>query len=229
MSSAGRRVAVFIDYQNCYGWARRAFFGAGDPQLHGHFKPLRFAELLAGKGPGRYQLVYTGVYCGLPDATKDPQTHSARRKQMASWTASGVTVVPRALRYPHGWTAGGPIKSEEKGIDVKLSIDAVMMALRGEYDIGIIASCDSDLTPTVEALIDMANRPVIREVVIRSRADAGEIETVETEEIARVVHVEVIAWVGTSTRISVAGQTVTTRWVGDKDFRAVQDTTAYSI
>jgi hypothetical protein len=149
---------------------------------------------------------------------------------MASWTASGVTVVSRALRYPHGWTAGGPIKSEEKGIDVKLSIDAVMMALRGEYDAGIIASCDSDLTPTVEALIDMAKQPVIREIVTRSRAETGDlIETLEAEEIARVVDVEVIAWVGTSSRIAVAGQTVTTRWIGDKDFRAVQDTTAYSI
>jgi len=125
---------------------------------------------------------------------------------------------------------GGAVRAEEKGIDVKLSIDAVMMALRGEYDVGIVASCDSDLTPTVEALVEMARQPVIREVVLRTQAETGEVvETIEAQEIARTVAVEVIAWVGTSSRIAVSGMQLTTRWISDKDFRAVQDTTAYTI
>lgn len=232
MTLARRQVAVFIDYQNCYNWARRAFYNQADPSTVGHFNPRKFAEMLAGKGPGRFDLVYCGAYCGLPDGSKDPATYAARRKQMARWTALGATPVARPLRYPHGWVPGGKIKPIEKGVDVKLAVDAVMMALRGEYEVGIIASCDSDLAPAVEAIIELSERPVIEEAVMAASTadDRGGIEEVVVEQVterARKVSVEVVAWKDTTSRLSVPGRTLTERWVSEKDFRAVSDSQSY--
>jgi hypothetical protein len=100
---ARRRVAVFIDYQNCYGCARAAFHTNTDPGWCGHFSPRRLANLLASKGTSPYELTFVGVYAGLPDSTKDPRTYGARRKQMAGWEKEIVTVRARPLRYPHDW------------------------------------------------------------------------------------------------------------------------------
>lgn len=41
-------------------------------------------------------------------------------------------------------------KAEEKGIDVALAIDFVAMAVEDKYDVGVIASCDTDLRPALE-------------------------------------------------------------------------------
>jgi hypothetical protein len=46
-------------------------------------------------------------------------------------------------------------RAEEKGIDVKLAVDFISMAIRGDYDIGIIMSEDTDLVPALEAVINL--------------------------------------------------------------------------
>ena len=226
-----RRAAVFIDYQNCYGWARRAFFADGDPQVHGHFNPRRFAEMLAAKAE-HLEVVYAGVYCGLPHPDKDPRSHAARSKQIAAWESQGATVVARPLRYPHGWRLGGQIRPIEKGIDVKLAIDAVMLALRGDYDVGILASCDTDLVPVLEAVIALGRDAVLEESVIETEVDAdGSVrELVGLKRLSQSslkVEIEVIGWAGTGTWLSASEEKVPVRWVGQKDFKAVQDHTVY--
>ncbi len=154
------RIAVFIDYQNCYGAAREAFHDPKhDPVQWGNIRPKALALLLAGKGGRHSDLAYVGVYICLPDATLDPQTNRARLKQIAAWEAAGVRVVSRPLRYPPKWSRERP---EEKGIDVKLAIDAVMMAVRDQYDIAILASTDTDLVPVAEALLELRGNQASR-------------------------------------------------------------------
>jgi hypothetical protein len=58
----------------------------------------------------------------------------------------------RALRYPRGYPTLPP---QEKGVDVKLAVDFVAMAIRGEYDVGILMSEDTDLKPAIEAVIEL--------------------------------------------------------------------------
>jgi hypothetical protein len=41
-------------------------------------------------------------------------------------------------------------KPGEKGIDVALTIDFAVMAVRGEFDVGVIFSTDTDLKPALE-------------------------------------------------------------------------------
>ncbi len=63
-----RRVAVFIDYQNCLGQARIAFCEPTDPATAGQLLPRALAHFLASKEKGSYRLVYCGVYCGIAAA-----------------------------------------------------------------------------------------------------------------------------------------------------------------
>jgi NYN domain len=44
-------------------------------------------------------------------------------------------------------------KPEEKGVDVQLAVDFIAMAIRGEYDVGVLMSEDTDLKPPLEAVV----------------------------------------------------------------------------
>jgi hypothetical protein len=50
--------------------------------------------------------------------------------------------VQRPLRYPKAWPAE---RAQEKGVDVALAVDFVMLAVTGAHDVGILVSTDTDL------------------------------------------------------------------------------------
>ena len=77
-------------------------------------------------------------------------------KQCAAWDRAGVTIIPRTLRYPYGWPNAGR-SAQEKGIDVALSIDFVTMAIENRYDVGILASADTDMIPALEYVARQTN------------------------------------------------------------------------
>jgi uncharacterized LabA/DUF88 family protein len=194
------RIAVFIDYQNCYGAARDAFHRPGAHARYGHFHPRDMAELLAAKGGPDYDLTFVGVYCGIADRRRDPRTSAARARQVAAWRRhGGVTAVTRPLRYPRGWPRE---KAQEKGIDVKIAIDALMLAVQRKYDIAVIASCDSDLAPLAEALFEL-------------------------QRLTGAPGVEAIAWNGRGGRIGLRGKQMAYREVDERDYLAMQDITDY--
>lgn len=205
VGASPRRVAVFIDYQNCYGAARETFFAPLDPPHLGGVDPMKLAHVMAAQGHGEYQLIYVGVYCGIAERRKDLATFQARTKQITAWRAAAVNVFARPLRYPFGWTLGGPIKAEEKGVDVKLAIDAVMMAVGGQYDVAILASADSDLVPVAEALLEV-------------KATKG------------TPAVECIAWKGSGyqQKLGLGGKaTITYCWI--TDYASIEDSTDYNL
>ena len=200
-----RQVAVFIDYQNCYRIARELFHDHEvDPAHLGNLKPIQLANLLASKGTGAYSLVHVGVYCGIADPRRDPRTHGARQRQIESWKSSGVTVFARPLRYPPVWAARAGEKPREKGVDVKLAIDAVVMAVEGKYDTALIASCDTDLDPVVDALLELQGT------------------------IGRPTSVEAIAWKDRANKLTQV-EGLTYRWLGEHDYSAVRDPTDYNV
>ena len=154
-----RRVILFVDAQNTYKGARDAFFDPASPGRVGQFDPRRLGELIASKIPfgdsgETREISAVRVYTGRPDSSRDPKSYAAHRRQCARWEASGVTVIPRTLRYPWKWPAE---KAEEKGIDVALAIDFVVMAVEHAYDIGIIMSTDSDPKPALEYVMAKPN------------------------------------------------------------------------
>jgi uncharacterized LabA/DUF88 family protein len=198
-----KKVAVFVDWQNCYNWARRAFHADHDPSPSGQVRPGAFAQLLAEKGPGPREVVHIGMYRGRPDPRKDPKTYAAHMRHCAAWERECGTLLnlrTRTLRYPHGWPSHG-LRAEEKGIDVQFAIDAMLMAARGEYDVAILATADSDLLPVAEGLMLL-------------KATGGP-------------DVEVIGWGGVSVKLEVPD--VPVRWIGPLDYKTVRDNTDYNI
>jgi uncharacterized LabA/DUF88 family protein len=110
---------------------------------------VRLARHLAADSPYDRQLEQVRIYRGQPDPSKDPKGYAACSRQVGIWRQSPlVTVTTRTLRYPQGWPnpyqAGE--RPQEKGIDVALAIDFVVMAVRDEYDVGILMSTDTDLS-----------------------------------------------------------------------------------
>lgn len=143
------RLALFVDAQNVYKGAQRAFFLFSAYHPEGQFDPMKLGELISSRPPPDTTRVLhqVRVYTGRPDATKEPKTHAAHMKQCAAWERAGATVITRSLRYPSDWPN---VKPQQKGVDVALAIDFVALAIDGEYDVGVIASTDTDLRPALE-------------------------------------------------------------------------------
>ncbi len=149
------RVGVFIDGQNITIGARHAFGGPG------HLHPLLLGRALAGDG----ELVEIRYATGIPDPDVDPEraARAARRHDLIRRT--DVRVLERTLRYRWEWAVrdrdlpnprgrDGEVRQarveawnrgQEKGIDVWLALDALVMCTRADLDRVVIASADSDL------------------------------------------------------------------------------------
>lgn len=151
-------VVVFLDWQNVYKGARETFCAYGAPHWQGQVDPVALAGHLAADSPFDRQLKQVRIYRGLPDATRDPRGNSACLRQTAIWQHDALAhVTMRPLQYPRGWpTAHQPgERPREKGIDIALAIDFVTMAVRGEYEVGILMSTDTDMKPALESVAEL--------------------------------------------------------------------------
>jgi uncharacterized LabA/DUF88 family protein len=201
---ASRRVVVFLDYQNAYHRARDAFCAHDAAAREGQVDPLALGRLLAGRVPGG-RVAGVRLYRGRPSKRRDPRSHSGYRRQTARQVERGeglVTVISRDLRYPPDWPRR---PAQEKGIDVALAVDFVMMVARGEFEVGILFSSDTDLVPALEAVL--ALRPQDSPAC------------------------EVAAWAAPGVRprsLSVRGASIRRHLLSEADFRTVADHTNYT-
>jgi hypothetical protein len=170
------------------------------PVTHGQFWPLTLAKTLAVAGRHEYSLTFVGVYCGAADPRRDAKTAGARQRQVEAWRYNGATVFTRPLRYPKDWP---DVPAVEKGVDVMLAIDFVTMAVARKYDVGILASCDTDLVPAVEAVLALTG----------PGAPA----------------VELIAWANGSSKIGIPDRSLVYREIGAMDYRNIHDPTDYNV
>lgn len=145
-------VVVLVDAQNVYKDAREQFFVPGASHVLGQFDPLELGKLIATRRPTGSekedrQLLEVRVYSGSPSPAKDPKSYAAHRRQRAAWETSGVLCSLRPLRYPREYPALPP---QQKGVDVSLAIDLVVLALDGVCDVLVVVSTDTDLMPAIE-------------------------------------------------------------------------------
>jgi hypothetical protein len=109
-------------------------------------------------GDPQYELHQVRIYRGLPDPRRDPHGNRAAHRQIAAWRRDpAVTVNTRTFQYPRNYPASPP---QEKGIDVQLALDFAMMAVRDEYDVGILMSNDTDLRPALEEVMNLGSQTV---------------------------------------------------------------------
>ncbi len=194
------RVVLFVDYQNAYRHARDAFHDHSPaPYWMGQFDPAALGAFITGRHGQERELRQVRMYRGMPDATKEQRANRAVRRQIAKWQAHPlVEVTTRPLRYPPDYPSS---RAQEKGIDVQLALDFAMMAVRNEYDIGILMSNDTDLRPALEEVIQLGTHTV-----------------------------EVAAWhplTAQRRRLTVRGSPLYCRWIDYRAYSTIQDNTDY--
>lgn len=199
------KVVIFLDWQNVYKGAREAFCSWGSAHWEGQVDPVALAQHLAGDSPFDRELYQVRIYRGLPDATRDPRGNAACLRQAASWDQSPlVKVTTRPLLYPRGWPDSHQPgeRPREKGIDIALAIDFVTMAVRGEYQVGILMSTDTDMKPALEAVADLTSTEAVRAEVAAWSADGRHNRRLAISSRRLYCH-----WVGKDVYDGVADQT----------------------
>ncbi len=198
------RVAVFIDGQNVHQDFRRAFCDPHDSSRIGAFDPMALAGLIVRRGPDFEDWTLTEVrtYVGSPNSSRERVAAVAHDRQVAAWRAAGVTVRARPLLYPEDWPRQ---RARQKGVDVELAVDVVQQAIAGEYEVGVVASTDTDLVPAIEAVYRLrGSNPTPR--------------------------ICVVSYAGLPKRIRLPdtrGPAIYSFELSRADFEAVQDTTDY--
>jgi uncharacterized LabA/DUF88 family protein len=146
-----KRAAVFVDGQNLFHGAREAF-GYRYP----NYDILKLAQHICQSQ--NWNLVQTRFYTGVPDPTDDAQKSAFWSAKLAAMGRQGIVVYSRALRYrnktvrlPNGSTQTF-LHGEEKGIDVRIAIDVIGMAVRNEYDVAVVFSQDQDLSEVADEI-----------------------------------------------------------------------------
>ncbi len=150
-----KRTVAFFDGQNLFHSAREAF---------GHPYPNYGVPALAFRvcQDQSWQLTQVRFYTGIPEPTDNAFWHSFWPNKLAVMGRRGVHIFSRSLRYrnkviklPDGTTR--PILvGEEKGVDVRIALDIVRMAHRGEYDVALVFSQDQDLSEVAEEVRTIA-------------------------------------------------------------------------
>jgi uncharacterized LabA/DUF88 family protein len=140
-----KRTIAFIDGQNLFHHARQAF---------GYHFPNYDVQQLATAVCARHGWTLSRVqfYTGVPSAADNAFWHGFWANKLAMMGRRGVRVYSRALVYRNktiavpGFGSHTFLSGEEKGIDVRLALDALDAAHRDECDVALIFSQDQDLS-----------------------------------------------------------------------------------
>ena len=84
--------------------------------------------------------------------------HGYWERRLLAMRRAGITVFSRPIRYrtktirlPNGNTVESEV-GQEKGIDLRLGLDVVRLAARGELDVAVIYSQDQDLVEVADEI-----------------------------------------------------------------------------
>jgi uncharacterized LabA/DUF88 family protein len=136
---------AFIDGSNMRHSARTAF-----GEAFANFNPLALAETVcADQG---WTLAGVHLYLGVPDIRVSEDAHYALVKRCARWRRQGVKVFTRTLLED----AGGGVR--EKGIDVRLALDAIELYRKGAYNVALIFSQDQDFAELASEIKSLARQ-----------------------------------------------------------------------
>lgn len=138
-----------MDGQNLFYAVKKAF-GYNYP----NYDPKALAQKICEEQG--WQLTEVFFYTGMPDSTDDVFWHSFWTRKLAVMGTRGVKIFTRSLRYRNQTIAlpNGKMTTvlvgQEKGVDVRIALDIVRMALDNRYDVALILSQDQDLSEAAD-------------------------------------------------------------------------------
>ncbi|MCC6653263.1 MAG: NYN domain-containing protein [Candidatus Eisenbacteria bacterium] len=146
-----KRVIAFIDGQNLF-FAAKAAFGYNHP----NYDPLALARRVTeSRG---WDLVGVSFYTGVPARSDNPRWSAFWAEKLGFMGTRGVRTFSRTLRYrtqvvtlPDGSVTKIRV-GQEKGIDVRLALDAVRLAREDAYDVALVFSQDQDLSEVADEI-----------------------------------------------------------------------------
>jgi uncharacterized LabA/DUF88 family protein len=194
------QVTVFIDYQNAHLSGHEMYCPEDEQAHHCLIDPVKLAECTVRKRAPGGELAAVYAYRGRPDPRHEALSASRSDRQAAAWKADPrLTMVRRPLAYPRDYGETWCTEpAREKGIDVSLAIDVVRMAIRNEFEVGIVFSRDTDLLPAIEFAFDTPG-----------------------------AHLEVATWEGAS-RLRLKYRQLYCHMLNEQDFIAVRDPRNYA-
>ena len=168
---AVKRAIAFFDGQNLYRHAKDAF-----GYHHPNYDPQRlFAAVCADKGGENGGVRF---YTGTPAHEHSPMWHDYWANRLLGMRRDGIIVESRPIRYRRRDVelADGSVETkyipQEKGIDLRLALDAVRPARVGQLDVAVIFSQDQDLAEVVREVKEIA-RDTDRWIRVVSAYPAG--------------------------------------------------------
>jgi len=144
-----KRAIAYFDGQNLFHAAKYAF---------GYSWPNYDPVLLARNVCTRMGWRLDGVrfYTGIPGLEANPYWHGFWSNKLAAMGRAGVVNVTRPLKYrsqlielPEGGAQSAMV-GQEKGVDVRIALDLVRHARRGECDVLLVFSQDQDLAEAAD-------------------------------------------------------------------------------
>jgi uncharacterized LabA/DUF88 family protein len=154
---AVKRAVIFVDGQNLFHHAHEAF---------GYHYPNYDIQKLARsvcESEG-WKLSGTRFYTGVPDRADNPFWNAFWIARLSAMGRQGIKVFSRPLRYRNKTVklTDGSLHSflhgEEKGIDVRIALDVISMAVRDEMDVAVVFSQDQDLSEVADEIRVIAHQ-----------------------------------------------------------------------
>jgi uncharacterized LabA/DUF88 family protein len=142
LEPVNKRTVAFFDGQNLYHTAREAF-----NVPYPNFDPIALTKLLCENQ--KWNLSAVRFYTGIPDIGVNAYWHNFWSKKTALLKRKGVYVYTRIVN---------PTTMKEKGIDVKITIDMIVMAQENEYDVALLFSQDQDFFEVARELRKIAQK-----------------------------------------------------------------------
>jgi len=150
-----KRTIAFIDGQNLFASVKDAF---------GYTYPNYDVGALARAvcEQQRWQVVQTRFYTGIPNPTKDPFWHGFWSRKLLAMSRVQVRTYSRELRYRTKLVVdeeGNRHKvdiRQEKGVDMRLALDAIRLAHKNRYDVALLFSQDQDFTEVAKEIRSIA-------------------------------------------------------------------------
>jgi uncharacterized LabA/DUF88 family protein len=154
---AVKRAVAFFDGQNLFHAAREAF-----RYTYPNYDPVALAEAVCQRRS--WDLCGVRFYTGVPSLRDHSLWHHFWTAKLAVLGSRGVHTYSRPLRYrshavdlPDGtqftYSAG-----HEKGVDVRIALDVIRLALDGSCDVALLFSQDQDFSEVADEVRAIARQ-----------------------------------------------------------------------